>query len=367
MKKRFYILLLISFLLSLADVQAQQKATPKAGEGISTFLLRHNRAPKKYYDDFVELNKAKLGKGNVLKLGVTYTIPPVKRSTAASERTTLGRDTSAKRKVPTEAADKETSARKQPSKASKIGTTLHEPLFGKQLANVKVTSNRLAGACFYVVSGHGGPDPGAIGRVGKHELHEDEYAYDIALRLARNLMQEGAEVHIIIQDAKDGIRNDAYLSNSKRETCMGDPIPLNQVQRLQQRCNKINALYRKDRQNYTYCRAIFIHVDSRSKKKQTDVFFYHSNKKAESKRLANNMKDTFESKYGKHQPNRGFSGTVSGRNLYVLSHTTPASVFVELGNIQNTFDQRRLVMDSNRQALAKWLMEGFLKDFKGRK
>ena len=83
MKKRFYILLLISFLLSLADVQAQQKATPKAGEGISTFLLRHNRAPKKYYDDFVELNKAKLGKGNVLKLGVTYTIPPVKRSTAA--------------------------------------------------------------------------------------------------------------------------------------------------------------------------------------------------------------------------------------------------------------------------------------------
>ena len=63
MKKRFYILLLISFLLSLADVQAQQKATPKAGEGISTFLLRHNRAPKKYYDDFVELNKAKQGKG----------------------------------------------------------------------------------------------------------------------------------------------------------------------------------------------------------------------------------------------------------------------------------------------------------------
>ncbi len=55
---------------------------------------------------------------------------------------------------------------------------------------------------FYVVSGHGGPDPGAIGRVGKHELHEDEYAYDIALRLARNPMQEGAEVHIIIQDAK---------------------------------------------------------------------------------------------------------------------------------------------------------------------
>ena len=232
---------------------------------------------------------------------------------------------------------------------------------------MKVTSNRLAGACFYVVSGHGGPDPGAIGKVGRYELHEDEYAYDIALRLARNLMQEGAEVHIIIQDAKDGIRDDSYLSNSKRETCMGDAIPLNQVQRLQQRCDKINALYRKDRKNHSYCRAIFIHIASRSKGKQTDVFFYYSNKKGDSKRLANNMKDTFESKYDKHQPNRGFSGTVSGRNLYVLSHTTPASVFVELGNIQNTFDQRRLVINSNRQALAKWLMEGFLKDYKEKK
>ena len=157
--------------------------------------------------------------------------------------------------------------------------------------------------------------------------------------------------------------------SANRGACMhmGDAIPLNQVQRLQQRCNKINALYQKDRKNYSYCRAIFIHVDSRSKGKQTDVFFYHSNKKAVSKRLANNMKDTFESKYGKHQPNRGFSGTVSGRNLYVLSHTTPASVFVELGNIQNSFDQRRLVINSNRQALAKWLMEGFLKDYKEKK
>ena len=350
MNRLLCLFLFISFLFVAPDMWAQQKATPKAGEGISSFLLRHNRAPKKYYDDFVELNKAKLGKDKTLKMGVIYLIPPAKSSVSAA----TAKSAPAGKNV--EKQDKPNPARR---------TEINEPLFGKLLANTKVTSSRLAGACFYVVSGHGGPDPGAIGRVGKHELHEDEYAYDIALRLARNLMQEGAEVHIIIQDAKDGIRDDAYLSNSKRETCMGDPIPLNQVQRLQQRCDKINALYRNDRKNYKYCRAIFIHVDSRSKGTQTDVFFYHSNRKADSKRLANNMKDTFESKYGKHQPNRGFSGTVSGRNLYVLAHTTPVSVFVELGNIQNTLDQRRLVIPFNRQALAKWLMEGFLKDYKG--
>ena len=360
MKNKLYILLFLAFLFSGTTLWAQQKATPKAGEGISSFLLRHNRSPKKYYDDFIELNKQKLGKNNVLKVGVTYVIPPVKKSTTTSAKTTPVKNTGAKNTTSEGAGTKQPSSK---AKSTKIGTTINEPLFGKQLANVKVTSNRLAGACFYVVSGHGGPDPGAIGKVGRYELHEDEYAYDIALRLARNLMQEGAEVHIIIQDAKDGIRDDSYLSNSKRETCMGDAIPLNQVQR----CDKINALYRKDRKNYSYCRAIFIHIDSRSKGKQTDVFFYYSNKKGDSKRLANNMKDTFESKYDKHQPNRGFSGTVSGRNLYVLSHTTPASVFVELGNIQNTFDQRRLVINSNRQALAKWLMEGFLKDYKEKK
>ncbi len=364
MKNKLYILLFLAFLFSGTTLWAQQKATPKAGEGISSFLLRHNRSPKKYYDDFIELNKQKLGKNNVLKVGMTYVIPPVKKSTTASAKTTPAKNTGARNTASESAGTKQPSSK---AKSTKIGTTINEPLFGKQLANVKVTSNRLAGACFYVVSGHGGPDPGAIGKVGRYELHEDEYAYDIALRLARNLMQEGAEVHIIIQDAKDGIRDDSYLSNSKRETCMGDAIPLNQVQRLQQRCDKINALYRKDRKNHSYCRAIFIHVDSRSKGKQTDVFFYYSNKKGDSKRLANNMKDTFESKYGKHQPNRGFSGTVSGRNLYVLSHTTPASVFVELGNIQNAFDQRRLVINSNRQALAKWLMEGFLKDYKEKK
>ena len=335
MRFKLSIIFALFFTILCANrLQAQEKAFPKKGEGITLFLKRHNRTGIAYQKQFIELNKNKLGKRNALRMGVKYTLPPLQGKEAV---------------------------------ASAVKRANYEPLFGKELASYKVTSSELKGACFYLVSGHGGPDPGAIGRIGKIELHEDEYAYDIVLRLARNLMTKGAKVHIIIQDAKDGIRDDSYLSNSKRETCMGDAIPLNQVQRLQQRCNKINALYQKDRKNYSYCRAIFIHVDSRSKGKQTDVFFYHSNKKAVSKRLANNMKDTFESKYGKHQPNRGFSGTVSGRNLYVLSHTTPASVFVELGNIQNSFDQRRLVINSNRQALAKWLMEGFLKDYKEKK
>ena len=116
----------------------------------------------------------------------------------------------------------------------------YEPLFGKRYAAYGKTSNSLKGAVFYLVSGHGGPDPGCIGKYRGKELHEDEYAYDIILRLGRELLRRGAKVHFIIQDAKDGIRNQAILNNSKRETCMGKAIPLNQVARLQQRCDAIN-------------------------------------------------------------------------------------------------------------------------------
>ncbi|WP_459190251.1 N-acetylmuramoyl-L-alanine amidase [Parabacteroides sp. APC149_11_2_Y6] len=321
-------------------LQAQDAVYPKKGEGITLLLKRYGRTGQDYHKQFIELNKNKLGPGKSLKMGVKYKLPPIKGKETTTRNTTKNSNTN-------------TSTSKSKN---------HEPLFGNKLAHYKVESNELKGACFYLVSGHGGPDPGAIGKIGKIQLHEDEYAYDIVLRLARCLMTKGAKVHMIIQDAKDGIRDDKYLSNSKRETCMGSPIPFNQVRRLQQRCDKINSLFKKDKELYK--RAIFVHVDSRSKGHQTDVFFYHSDKSSESKHLARTMKNTFSHKYSKHQPGRGFTGTVSGRGLYVLKRTTPPSVFVELGNIQNSYDQQRIILSNNRQALANWLCEGFIADYK---
>lgn len=238
----------------------------------------------------------------------------------------------------------------------------YEPLFGKSQAAYSVTSSSLRGAVFYLVSGHGGPDPGCIGEYQGHELHEDEYAYDIILRLGKELLKRGAKVHFIIQDSKDGIRNTAILKNSKRETCMGKPIPLNQVERLQQRCDAINRLYRKDKSGYK--RAIFIHVDSRGRRKQTDTYFYHAPGSKYGQRLAEQLQQTFRAKYARHQPNRGFDGTVSERSLFVLRNTVPYAVFMELGNIQNALDQKRLVIPDNRQALANWIAEAIEKDFK---
>ena len=251
-----------------------------------------------------------------------------------------------------------------PATAQKKQTTGKEPLFGKAMASYPIVSNELAGACFYLVGGHGGPDPGAIGTYQGHKLHEDEYAYDIVLRLGRELMMRGAKVHFIIQDKKDGIRNGTILKNSKRETCMGKEIPLDQVARLKQRSQKIDLLYRKDKSNYK--RAIFVHIDSRSQGKQTDVFFYHAPGSKQGKRLANRIRNTLQQKYKRHQPGRGFRGTVSERNLYVLRNTQPAGVYLELGNIRNARDQQRLVLENNRQALANWITEAIVADYRGR-
>ena len=323
-------IIVLLFILPSTSIFSQDKDKPRAGEGIYSFLKRNNRSEKDR-SKFIELNKGKFGKNNALILNTWYILPE---------------------------------KAKQGSKPATANSKRKEPLFGKKHEEYTVLSSRLAGACFFLVSGHGGPDPGAVSVVDGKELHEDEYAYDIMLRLARNLKQHGATVHIIIQDAKDGIRDGKYLDNSKRETCMGSEIPLNQKKRLKQRADKINQLSKKAKEKYQ--RAIFIHVDSRSKKAQTDVYFYHSTS-TNSKKLAKTIRDTFESKYKQHQPNRGFSGTISQRDLYVLNNTTPVAVFAEVGNIRNTFDQRRFMLSDNRQAMANWFLAALITDFENSK
>jgi hypothetical protein len=72
--------------------------------------------------------------------------------------------------------------------------------------------------------------------------------------------------------------------------------------------------------------------------------------------------EEFKDRYSQKQPGRGYSGSVSPRNLLMLRETKPTSVYIELGNIQNTADQNRFIQKDNRQAIANWLFRG-LNDF----
>jgi N-acetylmuramoyl-L-alanine amidase len=238
------------------------------------------------------------------------------------------------------------------------------PIFGKELAEVKLISKALTGHVYYVVAGHGGPDPGAVVKYNNHQLCEDEYAYDISLRLARNLLEHDATVYMITRDENDGIRDEAYLKADKDEVCYPNlTIPLNQVKRLDQRVNAINALYNKHKkEGVKKQRAIIIHVDSRGTGQRIDMFFYHNPKSSKGKQLAKTLRNTIDSKYAQHQKGRGYSGTVKARNLHMLRETFPVAVYAELGNIRNARDQKRFIIEDNRQAVANWLCEGLMKE-----
>ena len=302
-------------------------------EGIYEILQRNELAPEVHKTLFIKLNKQKLNNDTLLIAGSTYLMPD---------------------RIKTPIVEK-----KVPPKAK---TNLY-PIFGKKYEKVPSIDNKLEGAIYYLVSGHGGPDPGALGKYGNYTLSEDEYAYDVTLRLARNLLSHGAIVYLIIQDKDDGIRDQPILKLDKNETTISNQeLPLNQKQRLKQRADEVNKLYYQHKGSFQ--RLIAIHIDSRSKGQNIDVFFYHHHNSRRGKNMATEIHEVFQSKYDRHQPGRNYRGTVSSRSgLYMVKNTLPSMIYIELGNIRNYRDQLRFVISDNRQALANWIELGILNDY----
>ncbi len=314
----------------------QTEVVAEKGDGIYRLLSRHGLETQEYINAFIELNKSDLGQDNTLIEGKKYKLPG-----------SLVNDA-----ITTTAASSERYIRYE--------------IFGKNYEDVEITGDQLKGAIYYLVAGHGGPDPGAIGKYENHNLCEDEYAYDVTLRLARNLIQNGATVYLITRDPNDGIRDESYLKADKDEVCYPSlTIPLNQLKRLNQRTEAVNKLYRQNRNAFQ--RMIAIHVDSRSHGENIDVFFYHDKQSKTGEKAARILQSTFQEKYDRHQPGRGYQGTVSNRNLYVVKNTFPVAVYIELGNINHRRDQQRFIIADNRQAVANWLSQGLITDFKTNK
>ena len=391
--------ILASILIAMCSTNAlaqdeRVRTQAQAGESIDQLLIR-NKVDVSQHNLFIAINWPRLTADDMLMLGFNYYLPT--KNDIANSKVLIEREKKARAekmaakqqttkttegKVTTQAAEK-TSSSKSDAKAEMKATTAQqsnkeqgktaapqnakfytEPLFGKANERVDFVDNKLHGATYYLVSGHGGPDPGAMGTYNGQTICEDEYAYDVILRLARQLISHRATVHLIIQDPNDGIRDDAALTCDDDETCMGAQIPLDQVERLKQRSDTINSLYSKERKGY--CRSVFIHVDSRSKDKRIDIFFYHYKKSIRGERLAKGLQKKMAAKYAKHQPNRGFSGEVKERDLYVLRETDPAGVFIEIGNIQNSQDMVRLAKSNNREAMARWMAEALIEDYRNK-
>jgi len=237
-------------------------------------------------------------------------------------------------------------------------------LFGEKNRVNKILDNKLNDYFFYLIAGHGGLDPGAIGFRNGFELHEHQYAYDVTLRLAKKLMESGANVFIIVQDEDDEISDEKFLKKSGTEKLLnGDTISSIQTIRLKQRTDLVNEIYRTFNRKGTNHLLIEIHVDSRITDKRIDIFFYHLADSEQGKFFCNTLLQTIREKYDKNQPGRGYRGTVQARNLFTLKNAIPTGVYIELGNIQNPLDQIRLIEPLNRQAIANWLYQGILRAY----
>ncbi|WP_259404223.1 N-acetylmuramoyl-L-alanine amidase [Hymenobacter sp. HSC-4F20] len=347
----FGLLFLIS---TLAFSQSKyRRALAKPGDGVNTLLYRNGLNPSQHLRQFQQLNRANLTKRNGLIIGRTYLLPH-----RTTPKTTAGKTASRTKTV----------AATRAATSHGISTTpmLPSKLFGPAYGAVPVRDRALRGAVYYLSPGHAGPDPGAIGQYGTYKLAEDEYAYDVTIRLARVLMEHGATVYMMVQDPNDGIRDESVLKMDYDElTYPQQRIPLSQLGRLRQRMTQVNKLYA--RHKGAYQRLLSLHVDSRSAGQNIDVFFYHHQNSQAGLRLAKNIHKVFTARYKRAQPTRPYKGNVSVRSsLYEVRTSHAPAVFMELGNIRNSKDQRRFVVADNRQALANWIYEGLLADYTGR-
>jgi len=383
---------------------------PKSGDGIKDILARYMLDYNKNINFFLEKNKDKIGKNNSIFLHHRYELPVViARFDGITIRSSINisdfplakkiqdyNEELHKKQIKSEDYRKDrilwvpflelgpidvlqnqpianvaTSGASMTINPASIASpsAKHTPLktnelFGDKLKNVRTIDNSLSNHYFYLIAGHGGPDPGAIGQREGNELHEHEYAYDVTLRLARKLLERGAEVFVIVQDAKDGIRDERYLGKSGTEFLInGDTISHIQVNRLKQRIDIINDLHIKNNKSGSKHLVIEIHVDSRITDKQIDIFFYHQPGSEEGERICNILLSTIKGKYEINQPGRGYLGTVTARNLYTLRMSRPVGIYIELGNIQNLRDLSRIIEPNNRQAIANWLLDGILNAF----
>jgi len=348
-----HLLKLFLFISFISVSQApEQTVIAVRGDGIYTLLRKHDLKPRQYYKAFISLNKKNLTKNNGVFIGRTYILPKKEEATTKTDTVT-----SAKTKTVVTSKVIKTN--------SKTPRTEEHALFGENHSKLIIKDDNLKGAVYYLVSGHGGPDPGTTTKYKGKLISEDEYAYDVTLRLAKRLLSHGAKVYIIIKDNNDGIRDKSILEIDYDEVNYNNTkISKSQKQRLRQRTHIINNLFIKNKGKYQ--RLIVTHVDSRSKNKNIDVFFYHHKKSKKGKRLAENILNSFKQKYAKYQPNRIYSGTIAPRGLYMVNNTLPAMTYIELGNIKNAKDQKRILNYENREALANWIYNGLLVDYKSK-
>ena len=223
--------------------------------------------------------------------------------------------------------------------------------------------------------GHGGLDPGAIvaNRDGVNRsvyVVEDEYVYDVAMRLYERLRLLGADVgltllspnHLIRENLRASVtfvheRNEVYNDEgvNRKNSDLVRPRSANLAQRVQ----IANRFYRGAPKRKTLF--ISIHADNSPGRPKGPLAIYLKRKgkiDRTSRKFAQVMQRALS------QPD--MPAQIQGRSLMVLrNNRAHAEILVETHNVHDKGDAYRLRFHKNRKAAAEKIVKGVLAYAKG--
>ena len=235
---------------------------------------------------------------------------------------------------------------------------------------VKSRSQPLKGWRIVLDPGHGGRDPGAIvsNRDGRNrEIHvvEDEYVYDLTIRVMERLALYGADIELTLLSPnhlkRDNIPAGATFVNEQNEVYNDevynrrkDPMVRPGSHNIQRRVIVANRFFEQSRRGR--CLFLSLHADNSPKRPKGPLVIYQkkgSRIDRASKRFADVMQRALD--------HPAVPSQIGGRNLAVLrDNRARAEILVEVRNVSFVGDAWALRFHGKRQEDAERIVRGVL-------
>lgn len=200
-------------------------------------------------------------------------------------------------------------------------------VWGLGRQNKKIWSWTLGNRVVVIDAGHGGVDPGAVG---KNKVLEKDITLGVSKRLQSLLQQSGAKTVMVRVDDRD-LGTSQGLLKRKREDL---------AQRIQLGMNSQADVY------------ISIHANSFPNPSLTGAqTFYHSDS-SEGKLLAQSIQQELNTMTGGKRVIKG------NQDIYVLKKAHQAAVTVEVGFLSNQAEEQLLTKPDYQQKLAVAIFQG---------